>query len=214
MPTIRSLLSVFAYPLAAGHVYTGIEVVLPLLSRMAAAAAETPSKRPRRAAASALVVTDVSDERILGLIAVVLFYVLSRMQDKDITPEQFEEWRDKAVFTLLKVPVAEGITREDIEGTIQELMPMAREEGWLHMEWFMNVLPPSVGEIIEDANQVDGGSGKGDVINRDFRAGGSDYIGLATMLQDATDYLGARQREDYQRWKADILARVEDVEAS
>jgi origin recognition complex subunit 6 len=33
------------------------------------------------------------------------------------------------------------------------------------------------------------------------------------MLQDATDYLGERQRQDYQAWKAKIMARVAKIEA-
>jgi origin recognition complex subunit 6 len=45
-------------------------------------------------------------------------------------------------------------------------------------------------------------------------SGGSDYIGLGTMMQDATDYLGERQQEDYRRWKAKVMARVQEVEAT
>jgi origin recognition complex subunit 6 len=47
-----------------------------------------------------------------------------------------------------------------------------------------------------------------------LRDGGSSYIGLGTMMQDATDYLGERQREEYASWKAGIIARVEAIEAS
>jgi origin recognition complex subunit 6 len=32
------------------------------------------------------------------------------------------------------------------------------------------------------------------------------------MMQEATDYLGERQRADYKRWKADIVARIEEIE--
>jgi origin recognition complex subunit 6 len=34
---------------------------------------------------------------------------------------------------------------------------------------------------------------------------GSNYIGLGTMFQEATDYLGHRQRDDFQRWRARIM---------
>jgi origin recognition complex subunit 6 len=34
------------------------------------------------------------------------------------------------------------------------------------------------------------------------------------MMQDATDYLGERQRGEYQRWKKGIMARVEEIEAA
>jgi origin recognition complex subunit 6 len=46
-----------------------------------------------------------------------------------------------------------------------------------------------------------------------LRSGGSNYIGLGTMMQDATDYLGERQQEDYKIWKEKILARVQEIEA-
>ncbi|KAL1599520.1 hypothetical protein SLS60_007323 [Paraconiothyrium brasiliense] len=213
-PTIRALLRAFQYPNAAGHIYTGVEIILPLLARMSAAAAETPSKRPRRAAAiSQPSISEISESRILGLIAVVSFYVLNRMLDQDITPEQFTEWRDKAVETLLKSPAAKDVSKADLEAEVETLMPMAQEEGWVRMEWFLNVLPPSA----EEMEGVEMTNGAPPVIanrSRSLRDGGSSHIGLGTMMQDATDYLGERQREDYARWKAGIMARVEAMEAS
>jgi origin recognition complex subunit 6 len=46
------------------------------------------------------------------------------------------------------------------------------------------------------------------------KTGGSDYIGLGTMMQDATDYLGDRRREDFKIWKAKVMARVQEIEAT
>ena len=34
------------------------------------------------------------------------------------------------------------------------------------------------------------------------------------MMQDATDYLGERQQDDYAKWKAKIMARVQEIEAA
>ncbi|KAF2447883.1 hypothetical protein P171DRAFT_408421 [Karstenula rhodostoma CBS 690.94] len=213
-PTIRGLLRAFDYPNATGNVYTGVEIILPLLARMSAAAAETPSKRPRRAAAiSQPSLSEISDSRILGLIAVVSFYVLNRMLDQNITPEQFIKWTDKAVATLLESPAAKDVSEADLQAEIESLMPMAQEEGWVRMEWFLNVLPPSAEEMegVEATN-----SAPAVIANRghSLRNFGSDYIGLGTMMQDATDYLGERQREDYATWKAGIMARVEAIDAS
>lgn len=141
----------------------------------------------------------------------MLFYVLSRMMDVEMTPELFLEWQDRGVSTLLKSQAGKECTEEEIIAGIEQLMPMAQEEGWLRMEWFLNVLP------VSDVDQMEGveimstaaiGRGKG------LRDGGSDYIGLGTMMQDATDYLGERQREDYKIWKASIMARIEGIEAS
>lgn len=217
MPTVRALVKAFSYPLAAPHIYTGIESVLPLLARMsaAAAAAETPSKRPRRT--SVIPPTsgaELSDARILSLLAVILFYVLSRMMDQDITPEQYIDWRMKAISTLLNTSPGKVFSEADIEAEIEELMPLAQAEGWLQMEWFLNVAPSVNAENMEGVEMADEMSGTATGARRKLRSEGSDYIGLGTMMQDATDYLSAGQREDYQRWKAAIIARVEQIEAS
>ncbi|KAL5440266.1 hypothetical protein PMIN07_005065 [Paraphaeosphaeria minitans] len=213
-PTIRGLLKAFDYPNAAGNVYTGVEIILPLLARMSAAAAETPSKRPKRAAAiSRPSISEISESRILGLIAVVSFYVLNRMLDQDITPAQFTQWTKKAVATLLKSPAAKDVSEADMQADIESLMPMAQEEGWVRTEWFLNVLPPSA-EDMEGVETTNSGPAAIASQGQSSRDGGSSYIGLGTMMQDATDYLGERQREDYARWKAGIMARIETIEAS
>jgi origin recognition complex subunit 6 len=91
-------------------------------------------------------------------------------------------------------------------------MKMAKEEGWLQMQWFDSVKPQSDGDEMEGVEMSDNAAVKAKGIG--LKAGSSDYIGLGTMMQDATDYLGERQQEDYTRWKAKILARVQELEAS
>lgn len=180
----------------------------------AQAAAETPSRRPRRATITPQVsLSEVPENRVLALLAVILFYVLSRMLDQDNTPQQFIEWREKAISTLLKVPAGKTLSEAELGAEIDVLMPMAQEEGWIRMDWFLNVLPPSADEV-EHANSASGPPSMSVSGSRSLREGGSSYIGLGTMMQDATDYLGERQREDYKRWKAEIMARVEAIEAS
>ncbi|KAF2704579.1 hypothetical protein K504DRAFT_389872 [Pleomassaria siparia CBS 279.74] len=214
MPTIRALLKEFSYPSAAPHVYTGIESTLPLLARMSAVAPETPSKRRGRPPAVPLPsVSDLPEVRVLGLIAVILFYVLSRMWDEDITPELFLKWQEAAVSTLRKSKVGKEFTDDQILEEIEQFMPMAQEEGWLQMEWFLNVTPQDMDqmegvEITNGAKMAENGLGGGSKDNR------SDYIGLGTMMQDTTDYLGERHQEDYKRWRAGIMARIERIEAS
>lgn len=212
MPTVRALLRAFEYPNAAGHIYTGLEVILPLLARMSAAAAETPSKRPRRAASAQASASDVSNSRILGLIAIIMFFVLSRMMDQEITPQQFMKWREKAIEILLNTSAAKEVSEGDLSTEIDTLMPMAQEEGWIRMDWFLNVLPPSA----DDTEGFERTNGAPTVIRnakRNLREGGSSYIGLGTMMQEANDFLGERQCEDYERWKVEIMARVEAIEA-
>lgn len=212
IPAIRLLVKSFECPGAAPHIYTGVEVILPLLARMSASAAETPSKRARHASCSR---DHISLTRILGLVAVVFLYVYARMKDVDVSPEQYREWRVKVVKILSQMPASQGASHEDISQATEMLMPMAQEEGWLGMEWFLNVLPENdnVGEAMEGIEMSDksrsavGKDGQG----KKYR--GSDSIGLGTMMQDATDYLSERQREEYKLWKAGIIARIDQIQS-
>lgn len=216
MPCIRTIAKKFSYPVAAPHVYTGIESVLPLMARMSAGAVETPSKRPRRAAAATQdPMANVSDTKILALVAVIFLYVFTRMTDHNVTPEQYTEWRETAVYTLLELPAAKNVTYAELSPETEGLMSTAQQEGWLQMEWFQNVTPP------RDVDEMEGVELTNSTVSQPIAgrnanpwSGSSDYIGLGTMLQDATDYLGERQQADYKIWKAKILARVEEIEAA
>jgi origin recognition complex subunit 6 len=217
MPTIRVLVRAFDNPTAGPHVFAGVESTFPLLARMYSIAdPETPSKRTRRTTVTSLLPSsNLSDTHVLSLIATILFYVLSRMMDQEITPEQFLEWRDKAVSTLLKSRTKTEATEDDLLAEIDRLMPLAQEEGWLGMEWFLNIMPDDEGDEMEGVEMTNGRlvatKGRGRSLKDSF---GSEYIGLGTMMQDATDYLGERQRQDYKRWKTSIMAKIEKIEAS
>ncbi|CAN9110668.1 unnamed protein product [Alternaria alternata] len=210
MPTIRALAKSFDYTGLIPHVYTGVESIYPLLSRMSAAAAESPSKRPKRTTVSSY--GDVSDTRVLSLIVVVFLLVYSRMKDIEVPVQQYNEWLAKAIKAVVELPAAKDITDEELQIKIEETMKMAKEEGWLQMQWFDSVKPQSDGDEMEGVEMSDNAAVKAKGMG--LKAGGSDYIGLGTMMQDATDYLGERQQEDYTRWKAKILARVQEIEAS
>jgi origin recognition complex subunit 6 len=145
-----------------------------------------------------------------GLIAVIFLYVFTRMKNVEVVPEEYTVWRRTVMETLLAVTTAEDITYDDLSCEAEELMPMVKAEGWLDMEWFMNVDP-----LEDDADAMEGvemtqATRKSTIA----KSGGSDYIGLGTMMQDATDYLGDRQREDFTGWKAKVMARVQEIETS
>ncbi|RMZ69148.1 origin recognition complex subunit 6 [Pyrenophora seminiperda CCB06] len=223
---IRALAKEFTYPSLIPHVYTGVESLYPLLARMAAAAKETPSKRtPRRSTTTTTNYGHVSDTCTFSLVIVIFLLVYSRMKDVEVLPEQYNVWVDKAVRTVLGLPSSAkqcsgGCSKEEIMPVIEETMAMAQEEGWLQMQWFESVKPQEDGD--ENGNDYDDMEGVGMTGRvatsgqtkrlRSGGDGGSDYIGLGTMMQDATDYLGERQQQDYTMWKAKILARVQEME--
>jgi len=131
------------------------------------------------------------------------------MKNVEVVPEEYQVWRQTAIDTLLAVPGAEEVTYDDLSFEAEELMPMAKAEGWLNMEWFVNVMP------LDDEDAMDGVEMTEASEKRAMtKTGGSDYIGLGTMMQDASDYLGERQREDFKTWKAQVMARVQEIEAS
>lgn len=209
MPCIRTLVAKFAYPLAAPHIYTGVECILPLMSRMPSAGSETPSKRSRRTQAP---LATVPDTKIFALVVVVFLYVLTRMMDQNVTPEQYTERRELAVRTLLALPAAKDVSYAELSPQTEELVTLAQEEGWLGMEWFLNIAPVKDGEEMEGVEMTGKTTAQSTTLG--LRGGAGDYIGLGTMLQDTTDYLGERQREDYKIWKAGIMARVKEIESA
>lgn len=134
------------------------------------------------------------------------------MRNVEVTPEQYKAWQDTTISTLLALPIGQDTTSEELSLEVGEMLPMAQAEGWLQMEWFMNVVPDEAEDMegVEATSSASApGTGSGGI-----RSGGSDYIGLGTMMQDATDYLGERQKQDYKQWKAKIMARVEEIEAA
>lgn len=211
MPAIRALAKVFEYPAMIPHVYTGVESIYPLLARMAAAATETPSKRPRRPTSTTQTFADVSDTRLCSLLVVVFLLVFSRMKDVDVSPDTYSEWLAKATGAVLKTPSAQNITQDELAPAIDQTMAMAKEEGWLQMQWFDSVKP------LDNEDEMEGVEMTGNTTVKAKGLGlrsGSDYIGLGTMMQDATDYLGERQQDDYAKWKTRIMARVQEIEAA
>ncbi|KAL5114693.1 hypothetical protein ACEQ8H_007427 [Pleosporales sp. CAS-2024a] len=215
MAAIRKLVRAFAYPSAAPHVFSGVESTLPLLARMSVPAAETPSQRggasrvPVKAASAPL--RALSDCRIRGLIIVIFLYTFSRMKNVEVVPEDYSVWRRTAIDTMLDMATAEEITYADLSLEADELMPLAKTEGWLNMQWYLNVMPLQHDEdAIMQGIEVSGPVKKSAVATW----GASDYIGLGTMMQDATDYLGDRRREDFANWKEKIMARVREIQAS
>ena len=137
------------------------------------------------------------------------------MMNQNVTPEQYTKRRELAVHTLLELPAAKNVTYSELSLEAEELMAVAQQEGWLQMEWFLNITPTNEIDEMEGIEVTHGNSLQSTAGKvRESKGAGSDYIGLGTMLQDATDYLSERRREDYIIWKAKIMDRVEEIEAS
>ncbi|OJK04379.1 hypothetical protein ASPACDRAFT_55868 [Aspergillus aculeatus ATCC 16872] len=181
-------------------------------------------------------------EIVDALIVAVYFLVLARRRqpaDEDaqageagedakvMDKKTFTEMRQTALVSL-GLPATERRHREDVDQWIALIM----EQGWAHgTEWFENI--PRAGEVDGDAEFLDdegenwgeedggGGNGGGGVgaprhkkqrfqLGRETRRG--LLPGLGTMMQDRVDWLSEDRREDFLIWKAEILARCDQIE--
>ena len=172
-------------------------------------------------------------ELINALIVAVYFLVLARRrQPADDAPESETKKMDKKTFSEMRqtalvslgLPSTERRHREDVDQWIALVM----EQGWAQgKEWFENIplageldgdegdLSDQAGGYAEGENGGPGGravvAGRGSlVIGKSSRRG--LLPGLGTMMQDRVDWLSEDRREDYVEWKAEMMARIEQVE--
>ncbi|KAI9373010.1 origin recognition complex, subunit 6 [Aspergillus egyptiacus] len=171
-------------------------------------------------------------ELVNALIVAVYFLALARRrQPSESSPDAAQEQSrkmDKKSFTEMRqtalvslgLPSTERRHREDVDQWIALIM----EQDWAHgKEWFENT--PQAGELdgddeyLSDVNEEGNGQGgkraktAGNFPSRDSSRRGL-LPGLGTMMQDRVDWLSAERREDYAEWKADILARIEQMETA
>lgn len=181
-------------------------------------------------------------ELVDALIVAIYFLVLARRRTpnpsastaenapgeeaRKMDKKTFSEMRQTAL-TSLGLPTSERRHRDDVDQWIALIM----EQSWANgKEWFENI--PQAGELDGDeaylsdlgGDEDDGGLRDGkrpkmmgkarvSMFSKASERGGL-LPGLGTMMQDRVDYLSDDRREDFVEWKADIMARVEQMERS
>ncbi|PLB47536.1 hypothetical protein P170DRAFT_510365 [Aspergillus steynii IBT 23096] len=177
-------------------------------------------------------------ELVDALIVAVYFLVLARRRTpspsstevpsgeeaRKMDKKTFSEMRQTAL-TSLGLPTTERRHRDDVDQWIALIM----EQSWANgKEWFENI--PQAGELDGDeaylsdvgADEDDGGlrdgkrpkmmgKGRASIFSKATERGGL-LPGLGTMMQDRVDYLSDDRREDFVEWKADLMARIEQME--
>jgi origin recognition complex subunit 6 len=158
-----------------------------------------------------------------ALVAVILLYVLARISDEETTPQDFMEQRDKAMEVLCTTDEAKQPNEEDMLADIDRFMRLAQTDGWIQMEWYLNIV---AGEIGDSSGQENGSSEDNDdaVVGLRRRQRSPDVdmqgygdgerleIGLGTMMQEKLDYFSPERRLEYLEWKQGFLARIERLE--
>ncbi|PYI11501.1 hypothetical protein BO78DRAFT_333755 [Aspergillus sclerotiicarbonarius CBS 121057] len=219
------------------HIFAGVSTILYLISETTAKHDEEIDEEMMEFLEPVITTKDKEKdedfkELINALIVAVYFLVLARRRQpsddvseaetKKMDKKTFSEMRQTALISL-GLPSTERRHREDVDQWIALVM----EQNWAHgKEWFENI--PLAGELDGDEGDLadqdvegeDGGpSGRGRVtvtgrgslvVGKSSRRG--LLPGLGTMMQDRVDWLSDDRREDYVEWKAEILARIEQVE--
>ncbi|KAF1989307.1 hypothetical protein K402DRAFT_390891 [Aulographum hederae CBS 113979] len=246
MPTIRTLCAAFSKPSAAPHVFAGVASVMslqPPSARDPDLGPSTPSKRRRRESGNQNGNTNadvaISTSQIPALIAVILFFVLTKMSGST-TGKEYRAQQSLAVSTLLGLANEEtGLETEmeesELSDTIEHLLRVAMDKGWTDMEWYQNVSSHSnpeseaEGEAGDDGDEMDLDEDGNETraarrrsISRTPRKkmkhsmvefdDGRLQMGLGTMFCEAVDWLSEERRLDYEEWKDDVLVRIEKME--
>ncbi|PYH96599.1 hypothetical protein BO71DRAFT_348685 [Aspergillus ellipticus CBS 707.79] len=221
------------------HIFTGVSSILYFISETTGKHDEDIDDEMMEFLQPVITVQDKDKdedfkELVYALVVAVYFLVLARRRQpseaddaaeaetKKMDKKTFSEMRQTALVSLGLLSM-ERRHREDVDQWIALIM----EQSWAHgKEWFDNI--PLAGELDGDdgllSDQVAGyaegedgaPSGRGVTGRGPLAAGNSSrrgiLPGLGTMMQDRVDWLSEDRQEDYVEWKADMLARIEQIE--
>ncbi|KAL3479310.1 origin recognition complex, subunit 6 [Aspergillus californicus] len=179
-------------------------------------------------------------EIINALVVAVYFLVLARCRQpsessttasqddsRKMDKKTFSEMRQTALISL-GFASSQRRHREEVDQWIALIM----EQNWAHgKEWFENI--PQAGDLDGDDQYLSdeaghyGEEGKGRSSKPQPLPGVGGPVpfstnssrrgllpGLGTMMQDRVDWLSADRKENYVEWKADIMGRIEQMEAA
>lgn len=220
MPSVRKLCKTFSTPLLAPHVYTGTSVVLKLIG-LWPAGEERSQKDP-----------ESLQETVTGLLIALYLMTLTRMKIANMTTSVYKATCGRAVEELAYTPGTKGV---------EEWIRRINREGYCReQEWWASV-PEGVFEFDPDAAEegVDRG-GEDDYQdqeddedrifsrNRPKKAvsaacremeeeddpDGVLLPGLATMMQDAVDFLSEERTQEFEVWKKQFLRRLDRPDKS
>ncbi|PLN83929.1 origin recognition complex, subunit 6 [Aspergillus taichungensis] len=168
-------------------------------------------------------------ELVKSLLVALYFLVLARRRNPTaenaeaaespkLDKKTFWDMRQTAL-TSLGLPSTDRRHRDNVEQWIAVIM----EQGWANgQEWFENI--PQGASLDEEylsgeEGEVDTPHGSkrlktrgGSLLQGDSRKG--LLPGLGTMMQIRVDFLSEDRREDYVDWRADMMARIAQMEGA
>lgn len=219
LPAIRQLCKLFRTKEMVPHVYTGFCVL-----RSLAEEDETDHTEHER-------------QNHLSLVVAVYLLTLTRMQDRPMTQEVYDEVLAQSI-KLLKL---DG--RQETQSEVENWISWCNNEEWLSLpgkgqDWWSSVPEDVLDQVDPETTHLDELNPIGlsdathvteqradtwqhrqkmrrEELRRQLDQEDPDDVllpGLGTMMTDALDYFSAEKTAEYEAWKADILKRLDAAE--
>ncbi|KAL8736116.1 MAG: hypothetical protein Q9181_002531 [Wetmoreana brouardii] len=211
MPAIRALCKKLGAPAAPPHVYAGVSSILTLPPPAQQSMDDGRMDHLRRMSMEALIVA-------------VYVLVCTRLLGVELDFKEYPAQRDEALSIISQFRKGDEPTISVEPAAVNEWLREIGQGGWNELDWFANVVE-GAGLSLEDSevkaaddsdnSNTDEDNGlAGKKRKPDWEKEEQSFLqpGLGTMMQERVDYLSEEKRADYQRWKKDILARIERME--
>jgi origin recognition complex subunit 6 len=224
MPSIRKLCKAFSTPLLAPHVYTGACTVLKLAGLWPRP--DTLEDDDHEQVATEVLFKD----KAMGVIIALYLMTLTRMQTAKLTTTVYKSTVKRSVDVLNHKP---GVS------SVEEWIRLINREGYcVGQEWWASV-PESVFDFDpenaqpgphadEEEEEVEENDDDDQILSvrkrRNQSSSGQNVAedkedpedlllpGLATMMQDAVDFLSDHRRREYATWSRDFLKKLDKLD--
>ncbi|KAI9687724.1 MAG: hypothetical protein M1822_001804 [Bathelium mastoideum] len=237
MPAIRHLCKTLDAPAAIPHVYAGLCSVLQKedLGEMTMSASDASPMQSAKRSDSNISGTKKKlarqsalgkDGIIAALLVVLYLYTMTRLSLSEISGEVYIDQKKKAMAAVRQSHELPDVDENQFDVQIEIFIRQA-QWSWLDLEWFINipegqgVTTTSAFALADDTSndRVDPNSGLAEdtcdgagAEFRGHRAGNLEH-GLGSMFVSAVDYLSKDRRQDYKRWRAQMMKRIEEIES-
>ena len=176
----------------------------------------TPSRKRGR---PSLLANEGFEESFLpALVFVITSYVVAQFEDQ-LSGDEYLERRDTGFAVLVEQSPFSELDKEEFVAMVEKYLREGRESGWFEMPWFENVedaadrgSPMDVDAREAEEGEEDESHGK-----RKRRATndledegiGNTRRGGGEMRMYSVDWLSEERTREYNRWKATILAELD-----
>ena len=205
LPVIRKLCKETGAAAAPPHLFAGVSSILEAL------------KRSR----------DPPNVNLPALIVVLYILVTTRLAGKQSEADQYVQRKANALQIVRDALQQHGREETCTEPDVDASMTQAAEHHFTKMDWFSNIRVGSGvdGRVLRDLEMEEAEDDENDDSDEmrqlrehnvdDSSSSSGPYLlpGLATMLDSNLDYFSEVRKKSYERWRADIERKIDEIES-